>query len=228
MIHNYIESSVVVGEVYSNYAIKSSGWESNAPMWIFHALGQLGINRFTLDRDPALIEFLDNRFMLPEDCTLVTRLHIFENGNEPDREDFERPIIPGEVNTPYIQRGSWIHVPYVDEGFALIKYKSFPAEYNEKLDQIYPLIPNDENLKKYLREYLLMQILMNGYSHPIYNLTVNNPWVNPQFMIEKSSKKAKISVGRMDALDRHKVSKMIQTFISPELSTTFYINDINQ
>lgn len=226
MIHSFVSSSIVVGEVYDNYNIQSSTWEGKAPMWIYHALGKIGINRFTVDRDPILIDFTENRFQIPYDATLIKKLHFFED--EPDEKDYDKSIIPGEIKIPFSQRGLWIHTLELEEGYVLVKYKSLPAENNTILKQTFPLIPNDEILLEALRVYLLMQILMTGYVHPIYNLSVNNPWTNPQFMFKDLVKLAKISVGRMDPLDRHKVSKQINTFISAQLSTTFYLNDINR
>jgi hypothetical protein len=254
MIHKFISSSVIVGEVYENFNIKTHDWEDRSPMWIYHALGRLGINRFTIERVPLIIPFKDHRFPLPEEATLIKRIHFFDFNfdlgsvhpyynsnllgqtgfiNDPNYDPHAGGMpsspsyIQGEIKTHFTVRGSWVHVTNFEEGKAVVIYKSLPAEFDKKLNQTFPIIPDDENLKHYLRKYILMQLLYRGTVHPIFNLTVNNPWVNPQMEIEqKLEKKAKISVNRMDMADLHKVHKVINTFIAPRGSMSFYLQDV--
>lgn len=80
-------------------------------------------------------------------------------------------------NTALIN-GNWVYTDVPEDGTYYLRYKAFPLEFDEQDMVYYPLIYNEGVLKQAIKYYIMKNILMRGYVHPIMNLRDNNPFTN--------------------------------------------------
>ena len=83
-----------------------------------------------------------------------------------------------------------------------------PYRYDEVLDQLFPLIPDDENLIQAVTFTILGNILMRGYKHSLLNLTSNNEFVNPGIAAKKYIALARNSCNSMSPSAKQSLSKL--------------------
>jgi hypothetical protein len=126
------------------------------------------------------------RFDLYEDAMLVD-----ENSDiqaEWSRYRYDHNITVGnkikECKSVYVN-GNWVNVKEPLTGVYLIRYRGFPLEYSNEDGTYYPLIYNEEVLKQAIKYYLLKNILIRGYIHPVMNLKENNPYTNPAMAYDR-------------------------------------------
>lgn len=117
------------------------------------------------------------------------------------------------TNTPtgiatYKINNGWIHTN-IEHGSCEIACGSIPYEYDDDMDTIFPLIPDDENLFNAILYYCLKNILQRGYHHPTLNLTSNNPYTNPALAYEKYSLKARNSCNALSPSVKKSLSSLL-------------------
>ena len=83
-----------------------------------------------------------------------------------------------------------------------------PYQYDEILDQLFPLIPDDENLIQYITSEILVHVLMRGYKHALLNLTTNNEFVNPAMAAKKYMALARNSCNSLSPSAKQTLSKL--------------------
>jgi len=101
----------------------------------------------------------------------------------------------------------WIH-SNVEYGDIEIACGAIPYVYDEEFDMLFPLIPDDENLIKAITFYVLGQILMRGYKHPLLSYAINNEFLNPGMAWIKYIKLARNSCNAMSPDSKRTLSKL--------------------
>lgn len=108
----------------------------------------------------------------------------------------------------YKINNGWIHTN-IEHGTCEIACGSIPYVYDEDMDTIFPLIPDDENLFNAIMYYCLKNILQRGYHHPVLNLTSNNHYTNPALAYEKYSMKARNSCNALSPSVKKSLSSLL-------------------
>ena len=108
----------------------------------------------------------------------------------------------------YKINNGWVHVN-LEAGICELLVGSIPYEYDETLDILFPIIPDDELLIKSITYHCLENILMRGYKHPILALTNNNEFTNPSIMYVKSKVAARNSCNSLSPSAKRSLSILI-------------------
>ena len=114
----------------------------------------------------------------------------------------------GDVHINYKISQGWIHTN-VESGTCEIIAGAFPYLYDNDLDIMFPLIPNDENLINAIIQYCLKTILLRGYKHPILSLEKNNEIINPAMSYETYKKKARVSCNSLSPDAKESLSRLL-------------------
>ena len=107
-----------------------------------------------------------------------------------------RTWIDPDVNYIYKICNGWLQTN-INKGFCELLAGCLPYEYEETLDCIFPIIPDDEYLIESISQYCLRNILMRGYKHPILSLQSNNEFINPAMAYTRSKISARNSCNAM-------------------------------
>lgn len=74
-----------------------------------------------------------------------------------------------------------------------------------------PLIYNNGLLKKYLKLYVLKQMLLRGYKHPVVSLTANNPYTNPAIELDRMRMQVRVSCNKFSNDRRKNIATILRT-----------------
>lgn len=221
----YINSKVLIAELYNDYNIQSADFITRFPTWVVNCLGYLKIHQAYTEVE-LQDTFVNNCFKLPDYCRSVTDVIINDKkailkntlfdktkitrtnriiartpfGNNNSDDEIITPI--NLENNPsnceqieYWVSNNWIHTN-VNNGDIVVRYKSVPTIYDSETNMVFPLIYNDEMLKLAIKLYVLKMMLNRGYKHPIQNLLVNNPFANPALYLENIRYKVRTSCNK--------------------------------
>ena len=86
-------------------------------------------------------------------------------------------------------------------------YAALPMDYDEVNQMWFPLIPDNEDVRKAVGAYVMMRLLMRGYIHPILNLRDNNPFTNPGIAYKEAALKARMSCMAMNLPQRKNLTR---------------------
>lgn len=92
-------------------------------------------------------------------------------------DDIENKICLLTCPTYEVDNG-WIHLN-IPHGKYELTFRAIPVVYDTDTELTYPVIYNNDMLKKYLKLYVLENMLLSGWVHNILNLSNNNPITNP-------------------------------------------------
>jgi len=111
-------------------------------------------------------------------------------------------------NITYKINNGWIQTN-CEHGNCEILAGSIPHVYDYDLDQLFPVIPDDECLIKCLIDYCLNMILMRGYKHSLLSLLSNNEFINPALAYKNNKMAARNSCNSMSPSSKESLSKLI-------------------
>lgn len=129
--------------------------------------------------------------------------------------DIETPAFKTSDNSePYYYISSnWIHTN-IKEGTLHLTYKSIPVVYDSNLNMEFPLIYDVGMLKRYLKLYVVRQILLRGYKHPVLNLKDNNPIVNPGLELMNIRSNVRVACNKFNKDRREAIAQIVgHTFL---------------
>ena len=109
----------------------------------------------------------------------------------------------------YISNG-WIHTN-IESTTAYLKYKAIPSELDTNLNMYFPLIYNEGMLRRYIKLYIIRQILLRGYKHPILSLTANNPVVNPGLELMSIRNNVRVACNKFNKDRRENIARILTT-----------------
>ena len=107
-----------------------------------------------------------------------------------------------------IQNG-WIHLSNIDKGNITVLCSEIPYIFDEQLDILFPVIPDNEDLIECLTQYCLWFILMRGYKHPVLSLTANNKFINPSQAFAEGMIAARNSCNALSPNAKKTLSKLL-------------------
>ena len=222
--------------MYNDYNIQSDDFVSRFPIWIANALEELKFIQAYVDIEKD-IEFDDHRCQLPWDfrgiidVIINNKKAILKNSAEFNKDTITEKVTtvptytpypgipnaditsPGDKNNSfnhalvdkeqpyYYISNNWIHTN-VDYGTIHLRYRALP---------VVPLIYNNGPLKKYLKLYVLKQMLLRGYKHPVVRLTTNNPYTNPAIELDRMRIQVRVSCNKFSNDRRENIATILRT-----------------
>lgn len=113
----------------------------------------------------------------------------------------------------YYISNNWIHTN-IKEGIIHLRYRSIPVVYDSNLNMEFPLIYDVGMLKRYLKLYVVRQILLRGYKHPVLNLKDNNPIVNPGLELMNIRSNVRVACNKFNKDRREAIAQIVgHTFL---------------
>ena len=188
MIDNniFISSATLIPDMYNDYNIQSDDFVSRFPIWIANALEELKFIQAYAD---------------------VENADITSPGDKND--SFNHAPVDKEQPYYYISN-NWIHTN-VDYGTIHLRYRALPVVYDSIINMDVPLIYNNGPLKKYLKLYVLKQMLLRGYKHPVVSLTANNPYTNPAIELDRMRIQVRVSCNKFSNDRRENIATILRT-----------------
>lgn len=122
---------------------------------------------------------------------------------------YKHTAINNEIPYYYINNG-WIHTN-IEYGIIHIRYKALPVVFDSNVNMDVPLIYNNASLKKYLKLYIMKQILIRGYKHPVLNLISNNPYTNPALELDRIKLQTRVACNKFSSDRRENISSVMLT-----------------
>lgn len=111
-------------------------------------------------------------------------------------------------NVTYSVNEGWIHTN-IDFGTCEIICGVIPFEYDYDTDIMFPLIPDNEDLKETIVQYCLTNMLKRGLKHHTLSLQSNNRYINPAMAYEYFVPKARNSCNSISPQARESLSKIL-------------------
>jgi hypothetical protein len=223
MVYRIVSSNEVIARVSNDFNPDYEGWVNRSPQWIADALDELEIY-IKLEPVKECIDVVDYKFQLPCDIKLLQgikyhgrRLPRHDAMNELDtcdlhEEDELRHHKAFRHESYELSNTGWGTTTF-REGEITIYYKRVPVELDATTGIYFPLIPDNQYVKMAIEWYILRGILLRGHIHTVVSLDSKNPETNPGAQWELYKKRARNSVGAMDADERAEVSNILRTFI---------------
>lgn len=113
-----------------------------------------------------------------------------------------------DVSYNYKINNGWVHTN-LENGTCELICGSIPYEYDEETDLMFPLIPDDGDLKEAIVNYCLMNMLRRGMKHHTLSLNTNNRFMNPALSYEYYIPKARNSCNSLSIQARESLSKIL-------------------
>lgn len=110
----------------------------------------------------------------------------------------------------YYISNNWIHTN-VANGTIHLRYWALPVIYDSTLNMDVPVIYNNGQLKKYLKLYVMKQILIRGYKHPVLSLDKNNVYTNPALELDKIRIPTRVSCNKFSSDRRENIATILRT-----------------
>ena len=118
---------------------------------------------------------------------------------------------PVDKEQPYYYiSNNWIHTN-IDYGTIHLRYRALPVVYDSIINMDVPLIYNNGPLKKYLKLYVLKQMLLRGYKHPVISFTANNPYTNPAIELDRMRIQVRVSCNKFSNDRRENIATILRT-----------------
>lgn len=118
--------------------------------------------------------------------------------------------IPTPISNPYYYiNDNWLHTN-IESGILKLKYKAIPTTFDHSLNMEMPLIYNIGMLRRYLKLYVIRQILIRGYKHPVLNLTANNPIINPGLELANIRSNVRVACNKFSTDRREVISNILR------------------
>lgn len=222
----YVNSAELIREIYDDYNIASDDFVSRAPTWIYNALDELNFIQAYIEKT-TILTIEDYRCKLPDDFQGLIDLIIgdkkiqlrsphdntyttkFKDINEKEiiNKSFESEA-HNKDNVEYYISNNWIHTNIESETIYL-KYKAIPSELDDNLQMYFPLIYNEGLLRRYIKLYIVRQILLRGYKHPVLNLTSNNYVINPALELANMKTAVRVACNKFNKDRRENIARIL-------------------
>lgn len=229
----YVSSAILIPEIYSDYNINSDDFISRFPNWIYNALDELNFVQAYVDKS-SNIEIVNYRGKLPDDFKGVIDLIIDTikiKLREPNANNYNtkfKDIIEKEDSTEVINKSfdkdtkvkseveyyisnNWIHTN-IESTTIHLKYKAIPTEIDVNSGIEFPMIYDEGLLRRYLKLYIIRQILLRGYKHPVLNLKDNNPMINPGLELMNMRNAVRVACNKFNKDRRENIAKALTKY----------------
>jgi len=178
MIYRLINGEQVLAKVISNFNLDNSDWIAKSPQWMLDGLSDMRITGNT-ETYHKTVEIVDRKAKLP--CDIKSLVNVEYQGMPMDREDIVTGIKTDTLtyqllHNDYILLNQEYFYPHETVTFY---FKSLPMTLSPTYNIYLPEVPDNFDVIQALTYYILMQYLMHGYTHKIFNINNNNPFTNP-------------------------------------------------
>lgn len=222
----YVNSAELIREIYDDYNISSDDFVSRASTWIYNALDELNFIQAYVEKTTD-INIEHYRGQLPDDFQGLINLTI-EDRKIPLRSPhdnnlktkFKELSVDDEIDidfdseahnkskVEYHISNNWIHTN-IENSVAHLKYKAIPSEFDENLQMYFPLIYNEGLLRRYLKLYIMRQILLRGYKHPVLSLASTSPVVNPALELINMKTAVRVACNKFNKDRRENIARIL-------------------
>lgn len=219
----YVNSAELIREIYDDYNISSDDFVSRAPAWIYNALDELNFIQAYVEKTTEL-NVENYRVKLPDDFQGLIDIIIDDKKiqlRSPHDNNYETKYketdennksfsstTHNKNNAEYYVSNGWIHTN-IESTTIHLKYKAIPSELDENLNMVFPLIYNEGMLRRYIKLYIIRQILIRGYKHPVLNLTSNNPVINPGIELMNIRSSVRIACNKFNKDRRMNIARIL-------------------
>lgn len=206
----FISSAELIPEIYSDYNIKSDDFINRFPIWIVNALEELKIYQSYVTNEKEL-PLTNGKVELPYDFKGI--IDVYTDDKKLKLATSNKDIESNDYKYSYYIQNNWL---YTSSDFENIKitYRSFPFVEDEVLGMYVPLIYDIGLLKRYLKLYIIRNMLIRGYKHSILNLTVNNPVINPGLELMQIKTQVRTACNKFNKDRRENIAEILsKTFI---------------
>lgn len=227
----YVNSAELIREIYDDYNIASDDFVSRAPAWIYNALDELNFVQAYVEKSTSLnveeyrcklpddfkglidIIIEDKKIPLrsPHDNTFESKFKDIETKDESNHNTTDKSfesISHNKHNVEYYISNNWIHTN-IENATIYLKYKAIPSELDDNLQMYFPLIYNEGLLRRYIKLYIIRQILLRGYKHPVLNLTSNNYVINPALELVNIKQAVRVACNKFNRDRRENIARIL-------------------
>ena len=120
--------------------------------------------------------------------------------------------LPGNSETYRLIPNGTIETSF-EEGLIVFHYYSFPSAYNERLNSLCPLIPDNNAVEDAATWYIFQSILQRGHKHPVFTLGNPNWKLDPFERYRKARLNAKNKSNKLDKDQARIVDAMWQSHL---------------
>jgi hypothetical protein len=212
MVYTYISSKYIIPEIYSYFNVKTSGWEDYVPYWVADCLHRLRVYSAYVVTDKN-VEVIEYKAEVPIICRRIKAVFAINTLGEYRRLKYSSVGYEGQhlYKDEYSIDKNFLNVG-IKNGIIKLFFDSLPVEEDCDTGRVFPVIPNVEDLKEALRQYIMSKILQRGYVHEVMNLRDNNPYTNPGMAFDKLVPRVRIRCGTMHSDMRDDIARQMVTF----------------
>ena len=236
-----INSKVLIAELYNDYNIKSDDFVSRFPTWVVSCIRELKIIQNLIELEckgefdsykyllPFNFETIIDVIVNKDRASLRDESK-FDAGNLKSKIKTILVRTPDQIKPPltlyntdnldrekedvqkvqYFISNNWLHLN-IDHGDIVVRYKGFPIIFDSQDNINYPLIYNNELLKKAIKLYVMKMLLLRGYIHPILNLKENNLYTNPALEYDFIRHRVRTSCNKFSNDERSNIAELLST-----------------
>lgn len=193
MIYNTISCKAILGKIYRDLKPNMSGWEADAVEWIGEALDFIGYHAAFIKKTKALaikdfrsplpadfynlIGIYYNGIKLPygsnltsegqylDDTYISAKTEVLESSNSGMTRYGSRLYnTTGNSDTDYYILNPNYIITSFETGKIQLKYNAWPTDKDGL-----PNVPDNIYYKQALEWYVIRQLIMGGYKHPIFS-----------------------------------------------------------
>lgn len=226
MITNYVKAKLIIASIYDEFNIQSRDWEARAAKWIADNLKHLEIS-LQYGSKTTPIEFTNYEFELPCDIRVLREIIVnnikldyttvtgFELARKGVKEE-------GITDLRYYTIDNGIVKLEMEKGTAHVVYTNIPLDWDERHSMYFPRVPDVQAVIDNTKWYIMKHILARGYKHPVYSLTSNSAYNNPDIRWVQTTKEARFRARSMTKQQRRIMAETLSEFINdrnPDINT---------
>lgn len=214
-VYNFISGAQVIGKIDHDLTLDNSDWIAKAPLWIIDCICDLGIT-LAYEDVRAEVEIIDYQCAIPLNIKLLETITVNNIPLTPhkalnqkfttDTALINHATKYSVLNNTYITFG-------VETGTAIFYYKIPAVEVVDEYGIVMPKVVDEYYTLEAIKWFIMVKLLQNGYIHPVFNLTQNNPFTNAGMLYNEMKKKARNSLGTMDQAEWRNFAELSREFI---------------
>ena len=193
----YTSGKAILSQVTNKLKVKTTDWIPYIGTYIYDVLDELKCPLIASHYKQSM-SVIDQVAAYPDNYESLDYI-TFQDGYVRST-NFGFTVIPNDIRIG-LNVNVWckllpngIKFDNLKNGLVTIYYTKIRTEVDPSSGAIIPFIPDDNNFIDACSFKILMELLINGYVHPTYNLTQNNKYTNVGMLYDQAIKKAKNTV----------------------------------
>jgi len=207
----YTSGKAVLSQVTNKLKVNVTDWIPYIGTYIYDVLDDLKCP-LTVAHYKQTVSVVDQIAQLPGDYEYIDYI-TFQDAYVRST-NFGFRVIPNDIRIA-VNVNVWckllstgVKFDNLNNGAIDVYYSKVKTETDESSGAIIPFIPDDNNFIDACSFKILMELLINGYVHPVYNLDKNNKYTNVGMLYDAAIKKAKNSVEPITRDMAHAIHKL--------------------